>query len=469
MCLSYKTGTFCLFALSLLTLFTGCQKKATTEQARIILTADIRGRLVPCGCFTGQLGGMTRLYTELQHLKSATGLRVDAGNAISGQQDFEIIQYEHILKAFNHMEFDALNIGALEAQLSANTLQRLHQESGAPMISANLVDAETNAPILPTHIQTSMGGYSVIIVGVIDDQSITANELGEGLRLQNPELTLRELLPKLRDKADIVVLLAFAKESRLREYADKFYEADFILGGDVRQPSGHTRLINQSHVFYVANHSRTIGLIDFSIKAGEHSKRANIEILKSEPRLLYEQIAEAESIIEIAQAYRSRIRETTLDIDQAGNQSDNLIPGVKMQATYVGSQACASCHEGDYTIWKNTGHSHAWSTLEQVEADADPKCITCHSVGFGETSGYRREFKHEKLVNVGCESCHGPASTHVTEREAGGEISFHFRPLAEADCRTCHYGEFSRPFDWDQFWPHIAHGNRDQNTETKSK
>lgn len=465
----FKTGFSCLVIVSLLTLLIGCQKKPTNEQARIILTADIRGRLVPCGCFTGQLGGMTRLHTEIQHLKSTNGLRVDAGNAISGIEDFEVIQYEHILKAFNQMHFDALNIGALEAQLPASTLQRLRQESGAPLISANLVDIDTNAPILPTHIQTSIGGYSVIIVGVVDDQSISADELGDGLRLQNPELALRELLPQLRDQADLVILLAFAKESRLREYADKFYEADFILGGDVTQPSGHTRLINQSHVFYVANHSRTIGLIDFNIQAVEDSKRADIEILKSEPRLLYEQIAEAESIINIAQAYRARIRETTLEIDQVGNQSDNLIPGVKMQATYVGSQACANCHEDDYNTWKSTGHSHAWSTLERVQADADPKCIACHSVGFGEPSGYRREFKHEKLVNVGCESCHGPASTHVAEREAGGEISFHFRPLAEADCRACHYGEFSRPFDWDQFWPNIAHGDHNENSEANSK
>ena len=25
-------------------------------------------------------------------------------------------------------------------------------------------------------------------------------------------------------------------------------------------------------------------------------------------------------------------------------------------------------------------------------------------------------------------------------------------------CTTCHYGEFSRPFDWDEFWPLIRHG-----------
>ena len=46
----------------------------------------------------------------------------------------------------------------------------------------------------------------------------------------------------------------------------------------------------------------------------------------------------------------------------------------------------------------------------------------------------------------------------VAERTAGGPTSFQFRPLGPGDCQKCHRGEFSRPFDWDQFWPHIRHG-----------
>ena len=42
------------------------------------------------------------------------------------------------------------------------------------------------------------------------------------------------------------------------------------------------------------------------------------------------------------------------------------------------------------------------------------KCIGCHTAGFGEPSGYLRKMKDTKLVDVGCESCHGPGSKHVT-------------------------------------------------------
>jgi hypothetical protein len=86
-----------------------------------------------------------------------------------------------------------------------------------------------------------------------------------------------------------------------------------------------------------------------------------------------------------------------------------------------------------------------------------PACIGCHTIGFGAPDGYRREFGREKLVDVGCESCHGPGALHVAQRKAGGPPGFKFRPLEAGDCRKCHMGEFSRPFDWDRFWPAVRH------------
>jgi hypothetical protein len=101
--------------------------------------------------------------------------------------------------------------------------------------------------------------------------------------------------------------------------------------------------------------------------------------------------------------------------------------------------------------------------LVAKKADADPKCIGCHTVGFATPSGYQRAFSGAKLTDVGCESCHGPGSLHVQEHKSAppgtaAPVNFKFRPLAAGDCQKCHYGEFSRPFDWDEFWPKIQHG-----------
>ncbi|MFO8027859.1 MAG: cytochrome c family protein, partial [Opitutales bacterium] len=282
-----------------------------------------------------------------------------------------------------------------------------------------------------------------------------------GLHLAPPDLVLKELLPKLRDRCDLLVLLAFADEDNLRRLAEQFFEVDFILGGDVSQPSGNTRRVNQSHVFYVANESRTVGLIDFTLTGSRSSSRPSLKIDTSRPELMYDDIPEASEILGLAESYRDMIRRTKLEIDTPEARQQGNVPGIRPPAEYVGSQSCMACHQEEYAIWKDSSHAHAWESLKHTKADADPNCIGCHSVGFGTVSGYRREFKHEKLIDVGCESCHGPGSQHVAERSSGGPIRQRFRPLGEGDCRSCHYGEFSRPFVWDEFWPQIAHGKKE--------
>jgi hypothetical protein len=45
----------------------------------------------------------------------------------------------------------------------------------------------------------------------------------------------------------------------------------------------------------------------------------------------------------------------------------------------------------------------------------DGECVVCHVVGFSEKSGFLDAGMPAKLKGVGCESCHGPGSTHVKD------------------------------------------------------
>src|SRR5437660_1314059 len=96
-------------------------------------TADTRGRLVPCGCFTGQYGGLTRLKTMLDNETVPHGIHVDVGNAIRGREDYNLIEYQYMLKAYASMNYDAVNLGDREAQLSLAQLQQLKKESSVSL------------------------------------------------------------------------------------------------------------------------------------------------------------------------------------------------------------------------------------------------------------------------------------------------------------------------------------------------
>lgn len=443
-----------------LALVSACQKKPAPASAdlSIYFTCDTRGRLVPCGCFTGQYGGLTRLKTMLDADTSTNSLRVDVGDVIAGREDFEFIQYKYLLRAYGLMGFDALNLGHREAQLSATQLRQARKDSPVPLLSANLLDKQTGKPLLDAHRLVQRNGRTIALVGVLDPRGLGEN-LGEGLAVEKMEVALARLLPELRAKADLVVLLAFTDETTLASLAREFYELDVVLGGKVSQPSQQLGRENRAVILHVTNESRALGILK-----GKFTGKAKLTEVTHEILLMREDIPQHDVIAALAKEYRDEVRAARLAVDDPKHLEANSIPGVRAAAAFARTESCVSCHQQATEIWKKTGHADAFATLAKRKADADPNCIGCHTVGFGSASGYRREFAGKKLADVGCESCHGPGSLHVEQHRAKVPITFKFRPLGAGDCRKCHHGEFSRPFDWELFWPHIKHGKEPAKT-----
>ena len=415
-------------------------------------TCDAHGRLEPCGCFTGQHGGLSRVSTFL-HSSDAVGEHVlaDAGNAIAGTADYQVIQYRYMQQAFASMGYQALNVGEREAQLPLSELEKLRAASPVPVVSANLLARDSGQRVFPAYRLVEIRGYRVAFVGVLGE---TAPEnLGEGLAVEPMKSALAKVLPEVKKQADAIVLLAFADETAMRSLADEFYELDLILGGKVREPSQHLARQNRSVVLWTTNETKALGMFKARLGGFDRFTALDFNI-----QFVSDHIPQDEKLTQLAQGYRDEIRRTPLAVDDPAHVAADEVPGVKPNVNYAGSESCADCHAQAYKIWQNTSHAHAFQSLTARRSDADPNCVGCHTVGFGTPSGYRREWHGTRLANVGCEDCHGPGSEHVREQQAGGPILFHYRPLSATDCTSCHYGEFSRPFEYAAFWPTIRHG-----------
>lgn len=425
------------------------------EPARVELffTSQTRGKLTHCGCFSGQFGGLARLRSALEVTPPA-GERfgVDVGDALEGTEDFHLLKHRQVLKTYAGLGYAALNAGAREAALPAATLRLLAAESPVPFISANLRDRATGEPILKGWTITERAGRRIALVGVVDPRALPDGP-GEGVEIEPMETCLARVLPELKSKADTLVLLAYADETALAALAGRFYEFAVVLGGDVRQPAQKLLIENRSLVYYTGNDAKSYGRLALRIAADGKVEAGDHDITLLDPRY-----PENPAVLALLTAYRAEARAATLDIDDPARALAGRVPGVRTASDYAGTDTCVSCHSSAATTWHASAHSRAFVSLALRGADADPSCIACHTVGFGSPGGYRREFAGSKLTDVGCESCHGPGERHVTERRAGGPVSFEFRPLGPGDCRKCHHGEFSRPFDWDKFWPHIRHG-----------
>ena len=156
--------------------------------------------------------------------------------------------------------------------------------------------------------------------------------------------------------------------------------------------------------------------------------------------------------------------------------------------SYVGTKKCKSCHLDVHKSWAKTSMGKAFETLQPGEADqakrkfgldvdkdytTDPKCLKCHTTGFGKEGGYaippagnkRAARKAKNFHGVGCESCHGPGSGYVAIFEEIDESQRTYavqelyaaglRKIEEATCTACHNDESPTisaedDFDYDQ-------------------
>jgi hypothetical protein len=131
------------------------------------------------------------------------------------------------------------------------------------------------------------------------------------------------------------------------------------------------------------------------------------------------------------------------------------------EGTYVGSEACASCHASQHGWWQQDPHGKAMATLEAAGSQADERCVSCHATplvaGFTGTDPTRFRVSE----GVGCESCHGPGGAHVA---AGGgadtiEGLGESCPVCviEAVCTSCHTRAWHPSWHLDTHLPKVKH------------
>jgi 2',3'-cyclic-nucleotide 2'-phosphodiesterase (5'-nucleotidase family) len=269
---------------------------APPDQISIFYTADTRGHINPCNCSAGMAGGIARRATFVANQAPSHYLLVDAGDLTAGPREWELLELEYILKGYAAMGYHAVNVGHREIQIGADGLAKLGEQY-PNFVSANVRKADGELLFDPYRIVTLDGGYRVAIMGVADN-SLQADEIGEGLAVDAPSQAVAHYLPEAAEQSDMVVLLAFANEDRLKALADEFIDIDVIVGGDVAQPSGDAVERNRSVIVYNTDKGKSVGRLDLALVDGGQAVIAN------EVTMLLEDIQNDPAAAAIVEAFR---------------------------------------------------------------------------------------------------------------------------------------------------------------------
>ena len=455
------------------------------------------------------MGGLSRRATIIEQQREQSSVPVfvfEGGNFGWNQQSIsdsrlaqQRVKTELQVTAMVTSGIDGIGLGQGELTLGIKWLVQLKEEVSAPFTLANLACSEKNP--FATHTISKKEGKTIGFTSVLP----AAEEIGQ-CTLNDPKSALQNIFSSA-PKVDIWVVASQLSAQQLKDARSVLPKNTFVL------ESKRSRLLetpkkdsNDLLIFGSGSKGKHLGIVEVSLQEGREGfydvgekdqyqdkiARSNKRISSLEKKkkaetsdkkrnkiennisFIKRTIEKAESQIAHLQANKNEMnamRNVLIKLDSKVSDHAQIsrlleqylvkieeaakttIPST-YQGRFVGSEICMGCHAGPYAQWKTTGHAKAWKTLEQDNRSQDLACFSCHATGVFHPDGPKHPAALGNLINVGCESCHGPGREHV-KKPTGGQM------VASPDvnvCTQCHDGvKDEGRFDAESYFPKVKH------------
>jgi 2',3'-cyclic-nucleotide 2'-phosphodiesterase (5'-nucleotidase family) len=172
-----------------------------------------------------------------------------------------------MLKTMEMMGYDALNIGRSEFRFGKEFLQRSRSQVSFPYIASNLLYNGDNLPWTSDYVIKETGGIKAAVLGILNPEYLPGfsdQEPGEELQVIPPEVALNKLVPEVRKKADLVILLSQLDKTKSLELLKA------VKGSDVTIFSGRNDLLNEKPpektvILHTGSKGITMGLLKLAL------------------------------------------------------------------------------------------------------------------------------------------------------------------------------------------------------------
>ena len=350
-----------------------------------------------------------------------------------------------LLEMSKKLGYDAITIGHGDSRLGAEFLRSLAADSSAHVVSANLRDHKTGKLLCRKSRIVEKAGVKIGVTAVTVPTSKDGGELAElGIERGDAQQALADVLPELRRRCDVTVLLARMPIEQAKQLGERFPDlVDVVVIGWAHEGRGLVHAENGGAVYITAgNRGQGVGRVRTLL-----GEKRRPERIVGDEIVLSPGAGEDAEIARLVEAFKTNLNDMLKEEAVRTAQHHAAEDG----SYYVGASKCADCHAREFQVWSETKHAHAFETLRAVSSDALPECYRCHVTGAGEAGGYMPGVDEtSSLVNVQCEVCHGKGSHHSRDGAWG-------RGLLQQACAKCHDAANSPEFDAETYWQMIEH------------
>lgn len=485
-------GFFTLFVvLTALAACEGCRSPAgpdgstpkggaeATPAARLYLISDLAGALEPCGCVKDQLGGMDHfgaLVTgEKDKAKAAATLAAGPTffmdmELVADRRAQEISKAETIAASLKSVNLMGFAPGRNDWAGGPDTLKKLTEISGAPLLAANVVAKD----VTPTKwTKKKIGAIELGIIGVAaPDKAKVSLEGATSSPSADAVKAGVEALKK--EGVQAIVVLAAVGRGEAKRIADANPELLAILvgstggGGDANTQAPPAERIGDVLVVETGNHLQTVATLDLYPREGASGGG----LVKFADGTGVERVRKREELSGRIDELRARI--ATWETDKSVDKKDidaRKTELAKLEAERDALDKAPPPATGSYYRYamrdireklggdeaikaQMLGYYKKVNDANKLEfADRKPKapakgepgyvgvemCTTCHEDArkvWDKTShahAYATLSKQFKEFNLDCVSCHVAGYDRP-----GGSTVTHVDDLKDVQCENCH-------------------------------
>lgn len=409
----------------------------------IHVSGGAAGYLEESGCGREPLGGLPRraeyMRRELRAASRAVHLPLEVGNFAAGSDAEGWLKTVGTVEAMNRMAYLVSGVGGREIDRDPRQIERLLNAAQFQFISTNLVEASTGINWLAPASLVSVGDTTLGILALTrNDVRLSVRYQGKRIVTQPPAVALARHLSKLEQRTDLIIVLAALPFEEARDLAREFGSIDLIVGTHGSYGAGTALVEGRTWLVYLADMGRQVARIEVK-RDGEGQLHLDPRIVTLDHSIVPDPL-EGERVADVLQAARkARLRE----------RADRRPPQGELR--FVGSDGCVECHRSIVSDWAGGPHQAAFETLREGGDHIRSQCVTCHVTGYDQPGGFIDGDVTPRFAQVGCESCHGPASGHL--QQPG-------RPYGQVGlqtCVACHTSEMDPDFNYYEMRPLVAH------------
>ena len=370
---------------------------------------------------------------------------MDSGDFFGQAGDQDSLKSEYMVQAMDRLGYDAVTLGEREFNFGQAFLLSTFKKTKIDVVSANLFYADTKKPFVKPYVIKRMCNARVAFFGLIGtDVKIRTLPTERGLEVKDPIATAKALVPELRKKADVVVLLSHIGLTEGQRLTLEVPGIDVMIFG--HQPGLFREIAKTNGVINTRSGERGqyIPGIHLIVEDGK------LTSYDGEVVTLDDKVPADDEMNRSVDAFNDEMNRRFAAAPTNANANTSTPPAVPLAADhFLGEKNCRRCHEAEYQMYSSQQHATAFATLTKNQRDSSPECLPCHVVGYGQPGGFANKTATPDLVNVQCENCHGMGTKHP-DKDASVVVG-------PDVCLTCHTHEQNPDFDYDKALTHIVH------------